>query len=326
MQQVNWGIIGCGNVTELKSGPAFNKVEGSRLVAVMRRDAHKLKDFARRHEVPKWYSDADQLIKDPEINAVYVSTPPSSHAEYSIAAMEAGKVAYVEKPMAAGWHDCIRMNEISKRTGIPLYIAYYRRALPYFIKVRELILNGTIGKLLFVKVDLHVPPREEDLHAAELPWRVIPEISGGGYFYDLACHQMDLFIWFFGKVKNIQGKKLNRAGLYQPEDLVFAELEFETDLPLTGSWCFVADKSHHTDIIRIYGTEGTLEFSTFRFTPIRLLTTDSTSEYLPPNPENIQFYFIRNMVEELRGLRNKTCNGEDAAHTNYIMDKILGKI
>jgi len=124
MQQVNWGIIGCGNVAELKSGPAFNKAEGSRLIAVMRRDAHKARDYAKRHLVPKWYSDADQLIRDPEINAVYVATPPLSHAQYSIAAMEAGKATYVEKPMAASWHDCVLMNETSKRTGVPLYIAH----------------------------------------------------------------------------------------------------------------------------------------------------------------------------------------------------------
>lgn len=75
MKQINWGIIGCGDVTERKSGPAFNKIPGSKLVAVMRRDAEKAKDFALRHKVPRWYTDADKLIADPEVNAIYIATP-----------------------------------------------------------------------------------------------------------------------------------------------------------------------------------------------------------------------------------------------------------
>ena len=74
-----WGIIGCGNVTELKSGPAFNKVPDSKLIAVMRRDREKAEDYAERHKVPKWYDDADKLINDTEVNAIYIATPPSSH-------------------------------------------------------------------------------------------------------------------------------------------------------------------------------------------------------------------------------------------------------
>ncbi len=326
MQQVNWGIIGCGNVTERKSGPVFNKVEGSRLVAVMRRDAVKAKDYAQRHKVQKWYSDADALISDPDVNAVYVATPPASHAGYAVQVMQAGKAVYVEKPMAASWKDCLLMNEISDRTKMPLYVAYYRRALPYFKKVHELIRQKQLGKLLFVKIDLYLSSRDEDTVASDIPWRLVPEISGGGYFYDLACHQLDLMIWLFGRVKFIRGLTYNRAGLYMPEDLVFADLEFENGLPLNGTWCFVTDTEQHTDTIRIYGTKGHLEFSTFRFAPIRLITKEGKSELLPPNPENIQYWFIKNMVKELRGLSIKTCNGEDAAHTNYIMDQILGKI
>jgi predicted dehydrogenase len=101
MKKINWGIIGCGDVTEIKSGPAFNKVNNSSLVAVMRQNAKKAKDYARRHDVRKWYSDAGSLINDPDVNAIYIATPPSSHEEYTIAAMQGDKPVYVEKPMAA---------------------------------------------------------------------------------------------------------------------------------------------------------------------------------------------------------------------------------
>ena len=326
MKEVHWGIIGCGDVTERKSGPAFNKVDGSSLVAVMRRDAGKAKDYAARHSVPKWYADAGELIRDPGVNAVYIATPPSSHAEYAIRAMEAGKAVYLEKPMASNWQDCVRMNEVSRRTGIPLYVAYYRRALPYFSQVRELIQSAILGDLLYAQLVLHVPPRKEDLDPAHLPWRLDADIAGGGYFYDMACHQLDLMVWFFGKARAILGRSFNRAGLYDVEDVVFASFEFESGMAVTGSWCFVAQESQSTDTIRIYGSKGLLECSTFRFTPILVDTAEGRSTWLPPNPENIQFCFIRDMVEELRGLRPHHCNGEEAALTNCMMDRILGKI
>ena len=97
---INWGIIGCGDVTEVKSGPAFNKVPGSRLIAVMRRDAEKAADYASRHQVDRWYANANALIQDPDVNAIYIATPPDVHEQYALAAIKAGKPVYVEKPMA----------------------------------------------------------------------------------------------------------------------------------------------------------------------------------------------------------------------------------
>ena len=325
MQLINWGIIGCGNVTEVKSGPAFAKVDGSRLVAVMRRDGSKAKDYARRHHVPKWYDNANQLIQDPDVNAVYVATPPSSHARYAIQAMEAGKAVYVEKPMAASFTECMAMNEVSIRTGIPLYVAYYRRFLPYFRKVKEILESGLLGRILLVQLNLHLPSRREDLNPDDIPWRVDPDIAGAGYFYDMASHQIDLFEWYFGRAREVSGKSMNRAGLYATEDVVMTHILFESGLPLCGTWCFAAGSQVQQDRTLVLGTGASLEFSTFAFTPIRLIKSSEVEEFNPPNPENIQYWFIRNMVEELQGLRPKTGNGESAARTNQIMDTILGK-
>ena len=124
---INWGIIGCGKVTELKSGPAFSKVEGSRLVAVMRRNAALAEDYAKRHNVPRFYSNADDLINDGEVNAVYVATPPGSHKEYAIKALKAGKPVYIEKPMALNYGECLAINEAGRKYNLPVFVAYYRR-------------------------------------------------------------------------------------------------------------------------------------------------------------------------------------------------------
>ena len=130
MTRIRWGIIGCGDVTEVKSGPAFAKADGSALVAVMRRTAELAEDYARRHGVPRWYADAEALVRDPEVDAVYVATPPSSHREYVLLAARHDKPVYVEKPMAMNHRECLDMVAACRDAGVPLFVAYYRRALP----------------------------------------------------------------------------------------------------------------------------------------------------------------------------------------------------
>ena len=146
-------------------------VEGSRVVAVMSRDEEKVKSYAQRHNIPKWYTDAQELIGDEEVNAIYIATPPSSHATFAIMAMKAGKPVYIEKPMAASYEDCARINRISKETGIPCFVAYYRRYLPYFQKVKELVTSGEIGNVINVQIRFAQPSLlEEDISTI---WRLI---------------------------------------------------------------------------------------------------------------------------------------------------------
>ena len=146
-KEIRWGFIGCGEATEKKSGPAFNLVPGSKIQAVMSRSKEKASSYAERHNIPRWYTDALQLINDSDVNAIYIATPPSSHATYAIMAMKAGKPVYVEKPLASSYLDCQRINRISEQTHVPCFVAYYRRYLPYFQKVKELIEKGAIGKV-----------------------------------------------------------------------------------------------------------------------------------------------------------------------------------
>ncbi|MBN2276093.1 MAG: Gfo/Idh/MocA family oxidoreductase [Bacteroidales bacterium] len=326
LKEIRWGIIGCGNVTEKKSGPAFNKVKGSSLVAVMRRSANLAEEYARRHGVPKWYADAEELISDSNVNAVYVATPPSSHADYAIRSMLAGKPVYVEKPMASGYEECQRMNEVATETGVPLFTAYYRRSLPYFLKVKELVDKEVVGKVMLTTITLHVPPRPEDYHAGQLPWRVIPSIAGGGYFYDLASHQIDLLDFLFGPIAAAYGRTYNRGGLYTAEDTVFATLEFENGIVAHGSWCFTVYPGNHYDKIEILGSDGAICFSTFQNTPVVITSKNKRSEYLPGIPENIQFYLIKSIVEELQGIGKCPSDGSNGERTNKVMDMILGKI
>ena len=323
---VQWGIIGCGDVCELKSGPAFYKTAGSSLVAVMRRDAAKAEDFARRHRVARWYSYADELIADPEVHAVYIATPPSSHAGYAISAMRAGKPVYVEKPMATSYSGCEEMNRVSFETGIPLLVAYYRRSLPYYLKIKEIIDSGEIGKVISANIRFHTPATPQDSDVLNIPWRLQPEIAGvGGYFSDMACHTLDMLDFLLGEIVDVCGHKTNRAGLYTVADTVTASFRFASGVAGSGEWAYAAPAMTACDEVAITGSLGCIRFATFSFTPILLQTLHTQAEYRFPRPEHIQQPMIEAVVAQLRGRGKSPSDGISAARTNRVMDQILGK-
>ena len=326
MKQINWGFIGCGEVTEKKSGPAFNEVEGSQVVAVMSRSENKARSYAERHHIRKWYTDAQELIDDPDVNAIYIATPPSSHATFAIMAMRSGKPVYIEKPLAASYNDCIRINRISEQTGVPCFVAYYRRYLPYFQKVKEIIENGTIGKVINVQIRFSVPPRDLDYkNEKELPWRLQPDIAGGGYFYDLAPHQIDLLQNIFGVITRAHGYPANRAHLYKAEDTVSACFFFENGVTGSGSWCFVGHESAKEDRIEVIGDKGSLSFSVFTYEPIVLITSEGKQSITVPNPSYVQLPMIKHVIEHLQGIGHCDCTSISATPVNWVLDRVLWK-
>lgn len=327
IQVVKWGFIGCGEVTEKKSGPAFSMIPGSEVVAVMSRDIKKAESYAKRHGVKKFYSDAQSLVNDPDVNAVYIATPPSSHATFAIMAMKAGKPAYIEKPLAASYEDCLRVNRISELTGIPCFVAFYRRYLPYFEKVREIVSSGDIGKVLTVQIRFAVPPRDLDYNSdKEMPWRLLPDIAGGGgYFYDLAPHQLDILQYMFGPIIEAEGYCQNMAGLYKVEDTFNACFRFDNGLSGSASWCFVAHESARRDKISIVGTKGKILFSVYDYEPIVLDTERGRETFAIENPDYVQMGLIKKVVEHLQGKCICDCDSISATPTNWVMDRILGK-
>lgn len=327
MKFLNWGFIGCGEVTEKKSGPAFNEVSGSKVVAVMSRNKEKARSYASRHNVKRWYTDPQELIDDPDVNAVYIATPPSSHATFAIMAMRAGKPVYVEKPLASNYDDCTRINRISEQTGVPCFVAYYRRYLPYFNKVKEIIGNGTIGCVTNVQVRFSCPPRDLDYNSGQsLPWRLQPDIAGGGYFYDLAPHQLDILQELFGIITEAKGMCANRGGLYPTEDSISACFKFESGLPGSGSWCFVGHKSAKEDRIVVIGDKGSLGFSVYNYDPILIVTSEGTTSVTVANPPYVQLPIIKSVIEDLQGIGTCSCTSVSATPVNWVMDRILGKL
>lgn len=321
MRTIRWGIIGAGNVTEVKSGPALYKARHSSLVAVMRRDGALAQDYAERHHVSRWYDNADQLIHDNEVDVVYIATPPYAHKEYALKAAQAGKPVYVEKPMAMNHHECLAMIEACRVADVPLWVAYYRRALPRFLKIKELIESGAIGDVRSVNIALYRPIRSDETDPAGLPWRVQPELAGGGHFVDLAVHTLDFLDYALGPIKSAKGFAINQAGYYPAEDHVAGTFVFESGALGSGIWCF--SSARHIDQTTIAGTKGALAFSTFDTDPLILTVGDQVEQFPIDNPEHIQQPLIQSIVDELNGEGQCPSTGISAARTTWVTDQLL---
>lgn len=323
MRIIRWGMIGCGDVTEVKSGPGFQKADHSSLVAVMRRNGDLARDYAKRHGVPRWYDDAAGLINDPEVDAVYIATPPSSHKAYTLMSAAAGKPVYVEKPMALNFVECQEMIEECRSAGVPLLVAYYRRALPRFLKIKKLVDTGAIGDVRFVSITLYQQTAPEDLTSETPRWRVVPEIAGGGHFVDLASHTLDFLDYTLGPIADISGAASNQAGKYAAEDIVTGTFKFASGAHGVGTWCF--SSFDNCDATEIVGNEGKLSFSTFGTEPVRLTTRAGVQEFSFDPPQHIEQPLIQTVVDELNGIGKCPSTGETAARTSGVMDRMLGR-
>ncbi len=326
MNKINWGIIGCGDVTEVKSGPAFNKVKNSALVAVMRRDAEKAKDYARRHNVPKWYSDAGKLINDPDINAIYVATPPSSHEEYTLAAIKAGKPVYVEKPMSVDSASATRMTNEANKKNVKLSVAHYRRGHASFNKVKDLVDDKTIGEVRFVRSDIYKRSlTEEEMNNPSRAWRVKKEIAGGGLFHDLSPHQLDLMYYFFGEMKNASGFAVNQSKQYESEDVVAGNILFQSGVLFSGIWCFNVAPEFEEDSCEIIGEKGKIEFSFFEHKPLTVTIGGKTETFSFEPLQHVQQPMIEKVVSYFLDEGPNPCSGEEGVAIMELIDRFATK-
>ncbi len=344
MEQVRWGILGVGDVCEVKAGPGFYKSDHSRLVAVMRRSGDKAADFARRHNVPRWYDDAEELLADPEVDAVYVASPPATHRELVIKAAVARKPVLCEKPMARNAGECREMIAACEDAGVPLWVAYYRRYLPRFRRILQLLSEGEIGvpRSVIVRRSHSTASFGAAAHGGEkgkaAEWRVDPKISGGGLFVDVGSHMIDFLNYAFGPVEFLGGDAINQEGHYPAEDCVAAAFTFphrgRADAegadgsssqrpPVLGSglWCFSTDED--VDEIAIYGTAGSLRFSCFDESPVLLRKSTVSKSLELGYPPHVHQPLIEAAIAELRGGPPCESTGKTALGATKFMDAVL---
>jgi predicted dehydrogenase len=284
----------------------------------MRRDRDKAAAYAQKHGVPRYYDRAEDLIDDKEVDAVYVATPPSSHCELALKVVSARKPCLMEKPMAMSHAQCRRMVQAFQEKEIPLFVAYYRRALPRFLKVRELLGQGAVGKITSVHIVQYDRLAVGEKAAA---WRFDPAIAGAGLFLDLASHGFDLLDFFFGPIKSASGYALNTGATYQAEDVTSACFEFESGIAGTGIWNFNAGSSE--DAIVVTGSEGRLRTPVFTDGDVTVQRGSDASTFPIRNPPHVHQPLIQTAVDQLLGRGTCASTGESAARTSWVMDRCL---
>lgn len=323
LDQIAWGIIGCGDVTEVKSGPALRNVEHSRVASVMRRNGELAADYARRHGIDHWTDNSNELIDHPDVNAIYIATPPASHRYYCLKAAAAGKPVYVEKPMAISYEECEEMVQACAAENVALYVAYYRRSLPKYLEVKQFLESGHLGEIQSVTIRLHQPASNADKEGSD-NWRVNPRIAGAGYFFDLGSHIFDLLQYFLGPIVKANGVASNLGGFYEAEDQVSCSFQFESGVTGSGNFNFNADKLR--DETTIIGTSGTIVYPHFNEDEVIVETAGKIETLSTPNPVHIQQPLIQTIIDELRGLGECPSKGESAIRTSWVLDRILGRI
>ncbi|OOQ57940.1 Gfo/Idh/MocA family protein [Mucilaginibacter pedocola] len=323
-QKIKWGIIGCGDVTELKSGQAYNKINDSSLVAVMRRNAEKAADYARRHNVPKWYSDAELLLSDEEVNSVSIATPPSSHLDYAKRAIAKGLNVYVEKPVTRNAAEAEAMAEAVRESGAKLVVAHYRRGLPMFLHVKSLLESGAIGEVRTAQIRMWQNRVPKVPTYPGTNWRLDPEVSGGGYFHDLAPHQLDLMLFFFGEPAAYSGYSLNQANISPADDHVCGSIVFKNNIVVNGTWSFNVAESETIDSCEIVGTKGKITFPFFgKFVTLKNEAGEETIEFT--HPMHIQQPMIEKIVAFFKDEGPNPCTIDEAVVLMKIMDSFTLK-
>ncbi len=319
-ESIRWGIIGCGSVTEVKSGPPYQQTPGFELVAVMRRDAKKAADYAKRHGVPNYYTDADALISSDTVDAVYIATPPDTHKLYALKVAKAGKPCCIEKPMAPSYADSLAIYKAFEKQNLPLFVAYYRRSLPRFEQVKKWLDAHEIGTLRHVRWHLSKPASELD-ESRGTNWRTEAGIAPGGYFDDLASHGLDLFVYLLGDIEQAHGIAVNQQGLYTAKDAITACWLHKNNITGEGSWNFGGHE--HRDEVEIIGNQGILRFAVFHERPLVLENEKGLTTMEIPNPEHIQEFHVKNIKAHLENRKVHPSLGTSALHTSWVMDRIL---
>jgi predicted dehydrogenase len=323
LSEVCWGMIGCGNVTEKKSGPPLYKSSRSRVKGVFARRIEHSSDYAKRHGIPQVYPTAAALLADREIHAVYISTPPDTHKEYALAVLAAGKIPYIEKPMCMNYSECTEVLQAGKAANLPIYVAYYRRGLPKYLKIKELVDSGRIGEIRAVRLTHFMKPEPTDLVRSQLPWRVTPSISSGGKFVDMAVHVIDMVQFLFGDITSAAGFAENQGGYYDAEDTVLAAMRCASGVSVSGLWCYAGGIDREEMLI--LGDKGCIKTGGLFLTPIQVITDNDDELIAYPEPEHVAGPFVQTLVDEMTGGKKSAANAESAANNVRVVDTILAE-
>lgn len=315
---LNWGLIGCGDIARKRVASALKDLNECSLVAVSRARFDKAEDFATQFGVDRVYRDWTELLKDPDIEAVYIATPVDLHAPMTIMAAESGKHVLCEKPMALNPLQCDEMILTCRQNGVKLGIAYYRRFYPVVRRIKEIIAAGEIGPVIFVQVNAfeYFNPPPDDPRS----WFVKKLRAGGGPMFDFGCHRIELLLNLFGGVKQAGGSTRQIAFKREVEDTATAILDFQ-DGPqavLTVTHAAFEPK----DSLNLFGSKGSIHVPLLNQGNLRVRTSKGDRiENYPPCP-NFHLPLIQDFASAVFEDRNPEVDGVMGREVNRVLDRI----
>jgi 1,5-anhydro-D-fructose reductase (1,5-anhydro-D-mannitol-forming) len=303
---LNWLVIGIGDITTKRVIPAIEAEPRSRLYGIVTRDPAKAASYPS-----KVWSDLGEALTDPAIEAVYVATPVSLHAPQTIASLRAGKHVLCEKPVALDYAQACEMVEAAQQANRTLGIAYYRRMYPKIQRAKELIEQGAIGQPVLAELTNHYW-YDASGHG---PWRLEPEMSGGGPLYDIASHRIDVLNFLFGRPVKASAHLANAVHQYGVEDCATLLVEYENRA--RG----MVDVRWHSRVVRdecrIIGTTGEIDM-----TPLNgpLLRHPGGEENLPAHA-NLHYPCVENFVSAVLDGAHLYSSGASSIWTDWVTEQ-----
>jgi predicted dehydrogenase len=264
---VRWGILGAGSVAQRRVIPAMSDLDACELGALMVRDQARAEGLAAKFGIPRAVDNAGALLGDPELDAVYISSPPNLHCEQVVAAAERGKHVLCEKPMALSAEACRRMIDACRSAGVHLEVCFVLRGWPIYHRVREMLSDGRLGEIVELRAHLAKwTPREPG------EWRLDPRQGGGGVLIDVGSHYIDLFRFLLGDLASVIAMTSDRVFGAGVEESAFMLFEFACGAH--GTIAATSAVPYAGNVLEIFGTKGALLLGK----SLRIVTEDGESE------------------------------------------------
>ena len=324
MQQkppVRWGIIGAGDISRRVMAPAMRATQCSELVAVMRTTQAGAEEFAHEHGARRAYDDVEALVRDPEVEAVYVSTPVDQHCPNTLAAAAQGKHVLCEKPLALSVVEGEAMRQACRDAGITFMTCYYQRFSARHRKIKELIQAGDIGRVTAVRWNF----------SGRYPtgpgiWQHDPARAGGGPFTDLGTHGVDLMRFLVGEIIAVTAFVDTLVESYAVEDTASAILKFGNGAQgvATAHWSTGDPDEHRNSYVEVLGTDGVILSSPLhdKFSRGRLVVATKEGETSYEFDQSTHALVLEEFAAALAEGREPAITIEDGIRAQQIVEAV----
>ncbi len=316
---INYGIIGFGRYAENRLAPAFSFTKRSQLVAISKRNIEDAASKAQQYNIPLYFDDPDIMVKNPEVDAIIITSPPAFHRDHTIIAAEAQKHVLVEKPMSINTKQAEEMVQVCNEARVKLMVAYVMRFIDVIREAKKIIQNNCIGQIFYAGGYFGL-----DATLTHRDWLNNPQISGGGSVADLGSHIIDLQQYILNKrvidVKSFIKPRYNTENI---EQNAVASLDFEDGILGT---IYVSFTVHRQSGLTFHGSKGKLCLQNFN-QPDKEVTVELSGKENKLIKIYNQYYYTK-MIDHFSEaiLFNKRIEtpGDVGVQNQKIIDKIYG--